>query len=305
MNHLTGLNLDDFILPYFVMPKAGKEEIKSMPGVYRFSIDELLKDLTKLKSVKKILLFGITKNKTETGDNAYYKKGVVQNAIRAIKKECKKITVITDVCLCGYTESGHCGILKERKDNSRAVIDNKRTVKQLAKIALSHAEAGADFVAPSAMAAGQVAAIRKKLDKEGYNNTKILAYSAKFASSFYGPFRDALNSAPQFGDRSSYQLDYRNSIWALKKIEDDIKQGADMVMIKPALAYLDIISKAKQKYNIPLAAYNVSGEYSLVKKVSSKQEQKKLTLEVLTAIKRAGADIIISYWVKDLIKWLR
>ncbi|MCF7916943.1 MAG: porphobilinogen synthase [Candidatus Omnitrophica bacterium] len=297
--------MDDFILPYFVTDKIGKEEIESMPGIYRFSIDELVKDLSELKSIKKILLFGITEEKTETGENAYCNDGIVQRAIRMIKKKFKNIEVIADVCLCGYTYSGHCGMIKKVEDNSRVIIDNQKTIAQLARIALSYAEAGADFVAPSAMARGQVSAIRKKLNKEGYGKTKILAYSAKYHSSFYGPFRDALSSAPQFGDRSSYQLDYRNSDQALAEVEADVQEGADMIMVKPALAYLDIIYKVKEKYSIPLAAYNVSGEYSLIKNLSNEKEQKKLVLEMLTAIKRAGADLIISYWTKNLINWLK
>lgn len=299
------LSIDDFILPYFVIDKTGKEEIKSMPGIYRFSIKELLKDLSKLKEVKKIILFGRAKDKSRQGSNAYSKDGVVQRATKAIKKEFKDLVVITDVCLCNYTQSGHCGIIKKTTKNNNFSIDNEKTIKQLAKIALSHVEAGADFVAPSAMADNQVAAIKKEFEHHGFWQKGILAYSAKYASSFYGPFREALNSSPKFGDRSSYQLDYRNSNQALAEVEADIKEGADMVMVKPALAYLDIIYRVKEKYNIPLAAYNVSGEYSMIKKLEDEEAQKKLVLEMLTSIKRAGADIIISYWVKDLIKWLK
>jgi porphobilinogen synthase len=208
------------------------------------------------------------------------------------------LIVITDVCLCGYTSHGHCGIVKGKR------IDNDETLEVLGKIALSHARAGTDLVAPSAMMDGQVKAIRETLDKNGFENVGILAYSAKYASSFYGPFRGALDSAPQFGDRKSYQMDYRNSDKALREIRQDIEEGADIVMVKPALAYLDIIYRAKEKFNIPIAAYNVSGEYVMVKKYSQEQE-KELVLEILTSIKRAGADFIISYWAKDVAKWLK
>lgn len=295
------LHPNDIILPYFVVEGKGvREPIKSMPGVYHLSIDNVLKDLPQAYGIKSILLFGITDKKDNLGSLSYKKDGIVQRAIRAVKKKFKDLIVITDVCLCGYTSHGHCGVVKGNK------IDNDETLKILAKIALSHAQAGADFVAPSAMMDGQVKSIRGALDKNGFKNVGILAYSAKYASNFYGPFREALASSPQFGDRKSYQMDYRNSDEALREIKQDIDEGADIVMVKPALAYLDIIYRAKQKFNIPIAAYNVSGEYSMIKKLSGKDKEKKrdIALEILTSIKRAGADFIISYFGKEVGKWL-
>ncbi|MCM8796244.1 MAG: porphobilinogen synthase [Candidatus Omnitrophica bacterium] len=298
----TRLSPKDIILPYFVVEgKNIKKEIKSMPGVYHFSIDKLLKDILEAKEIKAILLFGIPKVKDERGSQAYHDESIVQKAIKIIKREFKELIVITDVCLCGYTTSGHCGIVKDKK------IVNDETLSVLAKIALSHAQAGADFVAPSAMMDGQVRAIREILDKNGFFDTGILAYSVKYASSFYGPFREALGSAPQFGDRKTYQMDFRNSDEALREIEEDIKEGADIVMVKPALAYLDIIRRAKDRFNVPIAAYNVSGEYALVK-FGAKEgivDEKSIILEILTSIKRAGADLIITYHAREVVGWLR
>ncbi len=299
----TRLSVKDFILPLFIIEgKDKKEPIKSMPGIYRFSIDNLVRQVKEAKSlgIEAVLLFGIAASKDNLASAAYAKNGLIQKAIKAIKKELKGITVITDVCLCAYTKHGHCGIVKAK------VIDNDSTLRVLAKIALSHAEAGADFVAPSAMMDGQVKAIREALDKNGFRRVKILAYSAKYASNLYGPFREALDSKPQFGDRKTYQMDYRNSDEALREIEADIKEGADIVMVKPALAYLDIIRRAKDKFNIPLAAYNVSGEYALVKLAAKNgiAQERALIFEVLTAIKRAGADLIITYHAKEAAKWL-
>lgn len=297
----TRLGPKDIVLPYFVLEgKRVKKEIKSMPGVYHLSVDNLLKDIREAKGLRSILLFGIPRTKDETGSQAYRDDGVVQNAIKAIKREFGKLIVITDVCLCGYTTHGHCGIVKDKK------IVNDEALNLLAKIAFSHAQAGADFVAPSAMMDGQVKAIREILDENRFSDTGILAYSAKYASSFYGPFREALDSHPQFGDRKSYQMDYRNSGEALREIKQDINEGADIVMVKPALAYLDIIYRAKQKFNVPIAAYNVSGEYSMIKKLAGgdKTKEKELASEVLTSIKRAGADLIISYFGKEVLRWL-
>jgi len=295
------LRPQNIILPYFVVEgKEVKEPIRSMPGIYHFSVDNLLKDISQVKGIQSILLFGIPKSKDRIGSHSYKKNGVVQKAIRTIKKEFKHLIIITDVCLCGYTSSGHCGIVKNRQ------IDNDATLSVLVKIALSHAEAGADFVAPSAMMDGQVRIIRENLDKKGFKDVGILAYSAKYASGFYGPFREALDSRPQFSDRKTYQMDFRNYDEALREIEQDIDEGADIVMVKPALAYLDIIYRAKQKFNIPIAAYSVSGEYSMIKKASAgdKIREKELALEVLTSIKRAGADLIISYFGKEIVRWL-
>ena len=296
------LRLKDIILPYFcVEGRKVKRPIKSMPGIYHLSVDSLIKDISGLGGIRSILLFGLPKAKDEKGSSAYSKIGTVQKAVRAIKKEFEDLTVITDVCLCGYTSHGHCGIIKNRR------VDNAPTQKVLAEIALSHAEAGADFLAPSAMADSQVRAIRRALDKSGFKDRKILAYSAKYASNFYGPFREAMNSTPRFGDRRAYQLDFRNRNQALREIEKDINEGADVVMVKPALAYLDIIYRAKQSFDIPIAAYSVSGEYSMIKKLSggNKIKEKELGLEVLTSIKRSGADLIITYFGKEIEGWLR
>ena len=297
----TRLSPKDIILPYFVVEGRNvKKEIKSMPGVCHFSIDNLLRDISGAQGIRSILLFGIPKTKDKQGSQAYRDDNIVQKAVRAIKREFRKLIVITDVCLCGYATHGHCGIVNGNR------IVNDETVKVLAKIALSHAQAGADSVAPSAMMDGQVRAIREMLDKNGFGDTGILAYSAKYASNFYGPFREALDSTPQFGDRKSYQMDYRNSDEALREIKQDIDEGADIVMVKPALAYLDIIYRARQKFNVPIAAYNVSGEYSMIKKLAGgdKIREKEFALEVLASIKRAGADLIISYFGKEVIRWL-
>lgn len=298
------LKPDDFIYPYFVIPgRNKKEKINSFPGVYRYSTDTLLKEIRELKGlgINKILLFGIPERKDNLGSSAYKKDNITAIAIEKIKRDFPGLTIYTDVCLCSYTSHGHCGLLK----NTKKEIDNKRTIDTLSKIALSHAKAGADWVAPSAMAKGQVLKIREALDKSGYNNTKILAYSAKFASNFYGPFRNAADSAPKFGDRRTYQLNFGNTEEALEEIDDDIKEGADMVMVKPALSYLDVIKEASQRFHFPLAAYNVSGEYVMVKYGAQLGfwDEKKIVLEVLTSIKRSGANIIITYHAKDVARW--
>ena len=298
----TKLRVSDIILPYFAVEGEGiKRPISSMPGIYHLSIDELIKDIQKIEGIKSILLFGIPGKKDAKASGAYREDGVIQKAVRLIKKKYKDLIIITDVCMCAYTSNGHCGVIKNNR------IDNDETLEVLAKIVLSHAEAGIDFVAPSAMMDGQVGRIRESLDKNGFKDVGILGYSAKYASNFYGPFREALDSAPQFGDRKTYQMDYRNSYEALREIDCDIKEGADIVMVKPALAYLDIIYRAKQKFSVPIAAYNVSGEYSAIKSLSAgdPDKEKKLALEVLTSIKRAGADLIISYFGKDIAGWLR
>lgn len=300
----TKLSISNFILPYFVIEGRNKKEaIDLFPGVYRLSIDNLLKDINETKSlgIESILIFGASKKKDAKGSSAYSNGGIVQKALREIKKNIKDITVITDVCLCGYTAHGHCGIVKGRQ------VDNDSTLGILAKVALSHARAGADFVAPSAMMDGQVKIIREALDKNGFNKVGILGYSAKYASNFYGPFREALGSSPKFTDRKAYQMDYRNSDEAMLEIGQDIKEGADIVMVKPALAYLDIIQRAKETFNLPIAAFNVSGEYSLIKEGVKKGivDERGIILEILTAIKRAGADLIITYHAKEAAKWLK
>jgi len=299
----TQIDVSNLIMPFFIRDgKKIKEPIKYFPGVFHLSIDNLLKDVKEINQLKipAVLLFGICDKKDMDGSYAWDKNGIIQKAIKEIKKHFPEILVITDVCLCGYKIDGHCGVLKNNK------IKLDLTLKYLSKIALSHAEAGADFVAPSAMMDGQVKAIRTILDKNGFNDVGIIAYSAKFASNFYGPFREALKSSPKYGDRKSYQLDYANSQSALKKIEQDIAEGADIVMVKPALAYLDIIKEARQKFNVPIAAYNVSGEYSMIKLAAAKGviSEKETVLEILIAIKRAGADLIITYYAKDVAKWI-
>lgn len=300
----TKLVAGDLIMPYFVIEgKNKKEKIISLPGIYRLSVDNLIRDIEQIKAlgINTVLIFGVSKKKDLSARSAYENDGIAQKAISEIKKTIKDITVITDVCLCGYATHGHCGIVKGGE------IDNDSTLPVLAKIALSHAKAGADFVAPSAMMDGQVKTIRAVLNKNGFSHTKILGYSAKYASNFYGPFREALGSSPQFGDRKTYQMDYRNSDEALLEVAQDIKEGADIVMVKPALAYLDIITRVKENFSgIPLAAFNVSGEYALVKEGAKKVivDEKNITLEILTAIKRAGADFIITYHAKEAAKWL-
>lgn len=299
----TSLDVGDLIYPLFVVPGDNiKEEIDSMPGVYHFSIDLLIEEVKEVRDVgiPAILLFGVPSYKDELGSEAYSEEGIVQKAVREIKEKVPEIVVITDVCMCGYTIHGHCGIVENGQ------VLNDKTVDYIAKIALSHVEAGADIVAPSDMMDGRVAAIRKLLDSKGFVNTPIMAYSAKYASSFYGPFREAANSFPQFGDRKSYQMDYGNSNEALREIALDIEEGADIVMVKPALSYLDIIRRVKDNFNIPIAAYNVSGEYSMVKAAAKMGwiDEKSVVLEILTSIKRAGADIVITYFAKDVAKWL-
>jgi porphobilinogen synthase len=311
----TKLSISDFVMPYFVIEgKNVKQEINSMPGVFRYSVDQLVKELEEIYKlgVLSVLLFGIPNRKDKIGSYAYSKDGIVQKAIKAIKKEIPDIVVIADVCLCSYTTHGHCGILsflREKESNQRKTyyVDNDDTLEVLAKIALSHAEAGADIVAPSAMMDGQVQAIRKILDENGFKDVAIMSYSAKYASSFYSPFREAADSSPKFGDRKSYQMNYCNIKEALREIETDINEGVDIVMVKPALSYLDVIRVIKENFNIPLAAYNVSGEYSMVKAAAQKNwlDEKSVVLEILTSIKRAGADIIITYWAKDVAEWIK
>ena len=299
----TSLNVKDLIYPYFVVEGENvKEEIEAMPKVFHFSIDKLVKDVkeTYELGIPAILLFGIPSSKDEVGSQAYASSGIVQRAVRAIKEAIPSMIVITDVCLCEYTSHGHCGVVEN------GYVDNDKTLELIAKTALSHAKAGADMVAPSDMMDGRVGCIRQILDSEGYVTVPIMAYSAKYASGFYGPFREAAQSAPQFGDRRSYQMDPANSDEALREIALDIEEGADIVMVKPALAYLDIIRRAKDSFKVPLATYNVSGEYSMIKAAALKGwlDEKVVALESLTSMKRAGADMIITYFAKDAAKWL-
>ena len=299
----TSLDVKDLIYPYFVVEGENvKEEIEAMPKVFHFSIDKLVKDVkeTYELGIPAILLFGIPSSKDEVGSQAYASSGIVQRAVRAIKEAIPSMIVITDVCLCEYTSHGHCGVVEN------GYVDNDKTLELIAKTALSHVKAGADMVAPSDMMDGRVGCIRQILDSEGYVTVPIMAYSAKYASGFYGPFREAAQSAPQFGDRRSYQMDPANSDEALREIALDIEEGADIVMVKPALAYLDIIRRAKDSFKVPLATYNVSGEYSMIKAAALKGwlDEKVVALESLTSMKRAGADMIITYFAKDAAKWL-
>ena len=299
----TNLSAADFVKPLFVVNGENiREEISSMPDNYHLSLDQLKKEVKRLLDlgIKAIILFGLPKYKDAEGSSAWQQNGIVQKAVRRLKKEFPELLIITDLCLCQYTDHGHCGILENDK------IKNDATLDRLAKIALSHAEAGADMIAPSDMMDGRVAKIRQTLDENEFKEIGIMAYSAKYHSSFYGPFRDAAHSAPGQGDRSSYQMDAANSDEALREIELDIKEGADIIMVKPALSYLDIIQKASDNFNLPLAAYNVSGEYAMVKAAAEKGwiDEKSVALEILTSIKRAGADIIITYWADSAVQWL-
>jgi len=299
----TKVEVGDLIYPLFVVEgNKIKQEISSMPGQYRLSSDLLPKeaeDIARL-GIPAIILFGIPQKKDEVGSSAYHLKGVIQQAIRAIKKATPDLLVVTDVCLCEYTSHGHCGVVVD------GYVDNDKTLELLAKTALSHVEAGADMVAPSDMMDGRVKAIRQMLDGNGFQNIPVMAYAAKYASAFYGPFREAAESAPQFGDRRSYQMDPSNWREALREVEQDIAEGADIVMVKPALPYLDVIRKVRDTFNHPLAAYSVSGEYAMVKAAAQQGwlDEKRIVLEMLTAIKRAGADIIITYYAKEAARWL-
>ncbi len=299
----TRVDVGDLIYPLFIVEgNKLKQEISSMPGQYRLSSDLLAKEaegIAKL-GIPAIILFGIPKKKDEVGSSAYAPRGVIQQAIRAIKKAAPELLVITDVCLCEYTSHGHCGVIVDGD------VDNDKTLELLAKTALSHAQAGADMVAPSDMMDGRVGAIRQALDGDRFQNIPVMAYAAKYASAFYGPFREAAESTPQFGDRRSYQMDPPNWREALREVEQDIAEGADIVMVKPALSYLDVIRKVRDSFNHPLAAYSVSGEYAMVKAAAQQGwlDEKRIVLEMLTAIKRAGADIIITYYAKEAARWL-
>ena len=295
--------MDDFIYPMFVRPgKNKKVPVSSMPGIYKQSIDNLIKEIREVKrlGIKAILLFGIPERKDEMGTEGYDENGIIQKAIREIKKKVEDIIVITDVCMCEYTSHGHCGIIRDGD------VDNDETLQYLARMSLSHAQAGADMVAPSDMMDGRVGVIRDELDANGFNSIAIMSYSAKYASAFYGPFREAAESPPQFGDRRSYQMDPPNVREALREIELDIEEGADIVMVKPALAYLDVIRAAREEFDHPIAAYNVSGEYSMVKAAGKLGwiDEELVMMEVLTSIKRAGADLILTYFAKDAAKVL-
>ena len=300
----TRLSAAEFVYPLFVTYSEGvREEIASMPGQYHLSLDQLPREAEELRSlgIPGVLLFGLPAEKDEAGSEAYDPDGVVQRAVRVLKEASPGLVVITDVCLCEYTSHGHCGILTAGGD-----VDNDETLPLLARTAVSHAEAGADIVAPSDMMDGRVAAIRSALDDRGFGRTPIMAYAAKQASAFYGPFREAAESAPKFGDRRGYQMDAANGREAMREIEADIEEGADIVIVKPALPNLDLIARARERFDLPLAVYNVSGEYAMVKAAASAGhlDERLVTLEILTAIKRAGADVILTYHAKEAARWL-
>ena len=300
----TTLGPKNFIYPLFVGPGLDRvQPVASMPGVAQFSVDRVVQECDEVNSlgIPAVILFGIPEHKDPLGSEAYADSGVVQQAIRAIKEKIPELLVITDVCLCEYTDHGHCGVIKNGD------VDNDSTLELLVKEALSHARAGADMVGPSDMMDGRVGAIRSALDASSFSHVAIMAYSAKYASGFYGPFREAAESTPQFGDRRSYQMDPANADEALREVELDIREGADIVMVKPAMAYLDVIYRVKQKFGYPVAAYNVSGEYSMIKAAGQNGwiDEGRIMMEVLLAIKRAGADMILTYFAKDAARLLR
>jgi porphobilinogen synthase len=304
----TNLTAHDFILPLFVSAKLDKQRpIASMPGVSQFSVSEIVDQAAGAQDLglQAVLLFGIPKEKDEQASGAYAEDGVVQKALHAIKKKCPELVTITDVCLCEYMSHGHCGVT--RGDGDHFHVLNDETVDLLVKTALSHAVAGADMVAPSDMMDGRIGAIREALDAGGFKDTGIMSYAAKFASVFYGPFRDAAESPPQFGDRRSYQMDSANAAEALREVALDIDEGADIVMIKPALPYIDILWRVHERFGKPTAVYHVSGEYAMVKAAAEKGlvDERSAVLEIMTSLKRAGADMIVTYWARELAQWLK
>lgn len=322
----TTLAPEDFILPLFVCPgKNIRKPIRSLPGQFQLSIDQLVKEVKEAKKlgILSLILFGIPEKKDAVGSGAYAKDGIIQRAVKEIKTRVAEMIVITDLCFCEYTSHGHCGIIKSvhspqsivpsretdkgRRTKDKGLLDNDATLELIAKTALSQAEAGADVIAPSGMMDGMVKTIRSALDANGFTEKIVLSYSAKYASAFYGPFREAAESLPQFGDRKSYQMDPANAREALREVALDIQEGADIVMVKPALGYLDIVSRVKEKFNVPVAAYNVSGEYAMVKAAAKNgwMDEQKIILEILTSIKRAGADLILTYHAKEAIPLLK
>ncbi len=299
----TELSVKDFVYPLFILPGTKQRiEVRSMPGVFQFSIDEAIKECELVASlgIPAVILFGIPSHKDEYASDAYNENGIIQQAVKAIKKEIPELIVITDVCLCEYTSHGHCGLVRNNE------ILNDESIELLARQALTHVQAGADIVAPSDMFDGRVLAIRTTLDRNGYTSIPIMSYAAKYASGFYGPFREAAQSTPQFGDRRTHQMDPANSNEALREVEQDLREGADIVMVKPALAYLDIVFRVKETFGVPTAAYNVSGEYSMIKAACRNGwiDEERVMMESLLSIKRAGADIILTYFAKDAAKLL-
>ncbi|MFZ5648882.1 MAG: porphobilinogen synthase [Bacillota bacterium] len=300
----TRLSMDDLVYPVFAVAGKGiKKPVESMPGIYNLSVDMLSEEVGKASDLKipAVLIFGVPEEKDAAGTGAYSDDGIVQQAVRAVKKDFPDLLVITDVCLCEYTDHGHCGLIEGDR------VLNDPTLELLAKTALSHARAGSDMVAPSDMMDGRVGAIRKRLDREGFQDIPIMSYSVKYASAFYGPFRDAAGSAPRFGDRRAYQMDPPNATEALREAALDIEEGADIIMVKPGLPYLDIVRLMKESFDYPLAVYNVSGEYAMVKAAALKGwiDERRVVMESLTGMKRAGADIIISYHAPDVARWIK
>ncbi len=307
----TGLNVNKFVLPLFIRHGSGiKNPIASMPGHFQLSVDYLDQEINSLwdLGIKRIMLFGIPEHKDALGKDAYSKHGIIQKAIPVIKKIAPDMLVMSDICCCEYTDHGHCGVVVDQKNSSEVCVDNDKTLDLLAKQAVSHAKAGADILAPSGNMDGMVQAIRKALDDAGYPHLPILSYSVKYASSMYGPFRQAAEGAPQFGDRRTYQMDYANASEALRECALDAQEGADMLMVKPAHTYLDIIYRVKEAFPyLPLAAYHTSGEFAMIKAAAEKGwiDERKAVLEILTSIHRAGADFIITYYAKEVAEWMR
>ncbi|MGG1022608.1 porphobilinogen synthase [Bacillus licheniformis] len=299
----TELRASDFIYPIFVTEEENvKSEVPSMPGVYQLSLDRLKEEMEEVASlgIQSVIVFGVPEHKDDVGSGAYHDHGIVQKAIAQIKQDFPELVVIADTCLCEYTDHGHCGLVENGE------ILNDESLVLLAKTAVSQARAGADIIAPSNMMDGFVAAIREALDQEGFTNVPIMSYAVKYASAFYGPFRDAAGSSPQFGDRKTYQMDYANRREALREAKSDVEEGADFLIVKPTLSYLDIVREVKNEFNLPVVGYNVSGEYAMVKAAAQNGwiEEKALVLEMLTSMKRAGADLIITYFAKDAAKWI-
>jgi porphobilinogen synthase len=299
----TRLHLDDFVMPFFVCPGEGVHRpLEGLPAIAQLSVDELVREVDECAGlgVSSVLLFGIPEEKDEEASGAYDDDGIVQRALRALRERFPELLLLTDVCLCEYTSHGHCGVIRDGE------VDNDESLELIARTAVSHAEAGVDAVCPSDMMDGRVGAVRSALDDAGLEHTPIVAYSAKYASAFYGPFREAAESAPAFGDRRGYQMDPANVREALREVALDVAEGADVVMVKPALPYLDVIRAVRERFDLPIAAYNVSGEYAMVQAAAARGwlDKRQAAIESLTAIKRAGADIVISYWTKELARWL-